>query len=266
MELSPDNNRVVVIRGTGQDRDLWVKDLASDVYSRLTSASGPETDPVWSPDSRRVAYGATERNGKEAVLETVIGSGTHTPVPRGDVRGFLTDWTRDGMLLLNDRGTVSAVPGLQEDGKTNQGSAKALVSEQYQIDEVRVSPDGRLVAYMSMESGQPEISVATFPGFTDRRQIWTGGAVQPLWRSDGKELFFFGRDQKLRAVEVKTNSGLTIGPVQTLFQTRVNPSAQVHMYGVSRDGQRFIIREPMNRELATAEQLFVVSNWTSLVR
>jgi hypothetical protein len=37
------------------------------------------------------------------------------------------------------------------------------------------------------------------------------------------------------------------------------------MYAVTRDGQRFIVREPLNRTVGTNEQLFVVANWTSLV-
>ena len=265
LELSPDDNFLVVIRGTGQDRDLWLKDLSSGVYSRLTSAPGPESDQLWSPDSRRVAYVNTQ-SGKDEIFETVIGSGKHTPVPRGNVRGFLTDWTRDGMLLLSDRGTITALPALQPDGKPAQGAPKTIVSEKYAIDQLRVSPDGKWVAYMSMESGQPEITVATFPAFVDRRQISNGAGVQPLWRADGRELFFFGRDQMLRAVDVAASGDrLVMGPIRTLFQTRINPSSQVHMYGVTRDGNRFIVREPLNRTLGATEQLFVVANWPSLV-
>ena len=136
----------------------------------------------------------------------------------------------------------------------------------YGIDTVRVSPDGKWVAYMTFESGQPEINVASFPAFTDRRQISTGAAVQPLWRGDGKELFFLARDQKLMAVDVKAGSTLETGPVRTLFQTSVNPIAQAHFYAATRDGQKFLIREPVRTNNGAVEQLYVVTNWTSLVQ
>ena len=42
------------------------------------------------------------------------------------------------------------------------------------VDQVRVSPDGKWVAYTSFESGEPEINVAAFPSFTNRRQISDG--------------------------------------------------------------------------------------------
>jgi Tol biopolymer transport system component len=123
------------------------------------------------------------------------------------------------------------------------------------------------VAYTSNESGQPEISVATFPGFTDRRQISTGGigAVQPLWRADGRELFFVTRNAKLMSVDVMAGATLATGPVRELFQAVVSSSAVIQSYAATRDGKRFIVREQTRLEDAV-EQLFVVTNWTSLVR
>jgi hypothetical protein len=38
------------------------------------------------------------------------------------------------------------------------------------------------------------------------------------------------------------------------------------MYAVTRDGKRFLIREPVGRETGTVEQLYVVTNWTSVLR
>ena len=105
------------------------------------------------------------------------------------------------------------------------------------------------MAYTSFESGQPEIIVAAFPGFTDRRQISTGdiGAVQPLWRADGQELFFLGRNAKLMAVDVMAGATLETGPVRELFQAVVNPSAVLQIYAATRDGKRFIVREQDRR-------------------
>jgi Tol biopolymer transport system component len=101
------------------------------------------------------------------------------------------------------------------------------------------------VAYTSQESGQPQINIASFPAFNDRRQISTGGdgAVQPLWRADGKELFFLRSDRMLMAVDVKLGSTLETGPIRALFQTSVVANAGVHLYAVTGDGRRFLTRE-----------------------
>jgi Tol biopolymer transport system component len=69
--------------GTGTDLDLWLKDLTSGALSRLTAAPGSEQEPIWSPDSRRVAY-VNRNENQDALYETLIGSGKHTAIPNGN--------------------------------------------------------------------------------------------------------------------------------------------------------------------------------------
>src|SRR5207244_8232090 len=54
------------------------------------------------------------------------------------------------------------------------------------------SPDGHWLAYMSAESGVPEIYVTSFPAITRTRQISTSGGCTPVGRKDGKELLYYG--------------------------------------------------------------------------
>ena len=122
------------------------------------------------------------------------------------------------------------------------------------------------MAYTSQESGQTQINVASFPAFTNRRQISTDGAVQPLWRSDGKELFFLGaRDRALMAVDVKSGATLETGPARMLFQASFIPFPITvnYSYAATRDGQRFLLLEPAGSTSAV-DPLYVVTNWTSL--
>jgi Tol biopolymer transport system component len=69
-----------------------------------------------------------------------------------------------------------------------------LIDTPYAEDEVHVSPAGRWVAYNADEWGRWEVYVATFPGFTSKRQISRDGGVQPQWRRDGRELFYLSGD------------------------------------------------------------------------
>jgi Tol biopolymer transport system component len=269
-QLSPDGNRLVMVRGTANDRDLWVKELSSGVFSRLTSAPEAERDPVWSPDSRRVAYVGSE-NGKDRLYQTVIGSGKQTLITNDALAGFnLRDWTPDGtQLVLRRTGTVGVLPVPKEgEAAATAASLKILVNEPYAIEQLRVAPDRKWVAYTSNESGQPEVNIASFPAFGDRRQISTGGAgaVQALWRADGKELFYVTRERKMMAVDA-TSAGSTLrtGQPHVLFETTLNPNNAVHLYAVSSDGKRFFVRETLSRE-GSVEPLYVVTNWTSLLR
>jgi hypothetical protein len=69
------------------------------------------------------------------------------------------------------------------------------------------------------------------------------------------------------AVDVKAGEALETGPVRKLFRaTGINNTQQAHMYAVTRDGKRFLIREPVGADGDATEQLHIVTNWTSLVR
>jgi Tol biopolymer transport system component len=79
------------------------------------------------------------------------------------------------------------------------------------IDQTRVSPDGRWVAYNSLESGSLEVYVAAFPSFPQKRQLSAGGGAHPQWRGDGRELYYLAPDRRLMAVDVRSGATLETG-------------------------------------------------------
>jgi Tol biopolymer transport system component len=273
-ELSPDEKRVVVEIGNGDDRELWLKDLGSGALSKITSARGADRSAVWSPDGRRIAFLHFDGN-KSTLLQTVIGSGVLTAVPGDNARTIVHQWTSDGKSLLTSSGGLTSggsslnLVTLPEDGAQPAVPAKVktLFSAEYGTSGFQISPDDRWVAYASQESGAPHIVVAAFPGFTDRRQISTAPATQPRWRSDGKELFFVQRDAKLMAVDITTKGAtLDVGPIRPLFQATAAVGAlAAYMYAPSRDGRRFLVRDLVGTNQAGVEPLYVVMYWTSLV-
>src|SRR6516225_7695936 len=64
------------------------------------------------------------------------------------------------------------------------------------------SPDGRLVAYMSSESGRFEVNVRTVVRSDRQWQVSTTGGYEPRWRGDGGEIYYLSADQKLMAADV----------------------------------------------------------------
>jgi Tol biopolymer transport system component len=268
--LSPDDKRLVVVRGEGSNDDLWLVDLPTGVFSRLTSSPGNESQAVWAPDSRRIAFVSNPTKGPK-IHEMVIGSGKETTIFADGKTGLLEYWTRDGkQLLIRNGSTVSVIPAPPEgagDGKAPERKPQVVFTAGYAVDLFSVSPDGKWVAYMSLETGAPEINVAAFPSFTDRKQISKGGASQPLWRGDGKELFFHSGAKKLMAAEVKPGATFETGPVRELFQSSIILSTTIHTYAVTRDGQRFLIEEPPGSGgNNSVEPLYVVVNWRALVK
>ena len=123
---------------------------------------------------------------------------------------------------------------------------------------------GRWVAYQSSESGPIEVYVAAFPGPGVKRQISSGGGVLPLWRGDGKELYYLAPDDTLIAATVaSTELTIDVTAVRPLFKTRrkLLQNGTGYPYAVSTDGTRFLINTTPEQQ--ASEPLTVVLNWTA---
>jgi hypothetical protein len=265
IELSPDDKRLVVERlpggsNSGAGVDLWLLDIPSGVFSRLTSGPESERDPLWSPDSQHVVYSV---DGKESgIREMTVGTG-ETTVYADAKPNLLDDWSRDGKLLLfhTQVGNVVSVLPLSAERKP-----QVVFQTSFVTDQLRLSPDGRWVAYTSLESGQPEVYLAAFPSFTDRRQLSSGGGLMPRWRKDGKELYYFsfGSNRRVMAVEIRESAKLETGLPKTLFETNIQVSLNNYSYAVTGDGQKFLFREPVtSTAVGSIEPINIVINWTA---
>jgi dipeptidyl aminopeptidase/acylaminoacyl peptidase len=125
-----------------------------------------------------------------------------------------SDWSPDGTyLVVTVRGRdIWAVP-LEPDAKP-----QPLLAEAFTERDARISPDGRWLAYVSDESGRPEISVRSLVGPARRFVVSSGGGDQPAWRHDSAELFFAAAGGQLHSVSVRSDaqSGLTFGEAARL--------------------------------------------------
>jgi len=140
----------------------------------------------------------------------------------------------------------------------------------------RFSPDGRWLAYSSDESGRPEIYVRSFLERNTKWQISTGGATQPAWRRDGKEVFYLSSTREgydylipeeqiaMMAVEVEAGSTFKAGTPRPLFTTSLGglpPSGLGNDYVAAGDGQRFLMKTPL--ESSKPSSITVVLNWAT---
>src|SRR4029450_6882696 len=132
----------------------------------------------------------------------------------------------------------------------------------FTTDEPCVSPDGRWIAFNTLESGRWEVYIAAFPGFTEKRQVSNNGGGQARWRADGKEPYYLSLDGKMMAVEVRTGSSLDTSVPRQLFETRVRTNPYNDVYGVTADGQRFLVIDVV-KEAPTS--ITVTLDWPTLL-
>ena len=138
-------------------------------------------------------------------------------------------------------------------------------------DQPRFSPDGRWIAFDAFDSGtvagtfQYQVFVSAFPPRGDPQRITSRGGVQPMWRADGRELFYLDHVGNLMAVDVNTAaSSLTVGSPRYLFNTGLRKvSPVVEDYAVSGDGLRFLIKLPVEVDAQTG--FTIVLNWPGLL-
>ncbi len=123
------------------------------------------------------------------------------------------------------------------------------------------SPDGRWVAYRSNESGHNEIYVQPYPGPGRKWQVSTSGGSWPLWRSDGREIFYRAPNGGIEATPIDARGDtLSLGTPKTLFPLSTPESTDMRYSPVADDG-RFLLIEPVAAQVS--RPLTGVLDWTA---
>ena len=242
--FSPDGHRVAYgALGSGrQTSDLWVTDLDAGTTQRLTDDDGDSNDPQWSADGSTLAYSASEPTGKDVMMRSLSGGKVRVIAPRNGLQ-FPSDWLRDGSaLLVTDQAGPNGFDILVQpaDGSAPRPYAATSADE----TAARVSPDGHWVAYTSDRAERPEVYLDSYPEPSRRVLVSSGGGVHPVWRGDGRELYYW-RDGSLVAVQLAPSVGgapPAPGAQTVLFRARYQVTFNT-MYDVSPDGQRFVIAQ-----------------------
>ncbi|MFZ0336724.1 MAG: hypothetical protein WAL45_01735, partial [Terracidiphilus sp.] len=263
--LSPDGGQVAVELGPHGSSNIWVYDLKRGTGSRLTFDPAGDLNPVWSPDGKRVLF-SSNREGQYDIYQLAAdGLGSTQPVFQSkDQNKELDDLSADGRYLVYDTGADHI--GLR--GLPLFGDRKPFIFVQSSPHDgcAAFSPNGHYVAYTSDETGRAEVYVQTFPQPNGKWQISASGGTEPMWRRDGKELFFLTLEQKLMVVDVNTASpGFQAGIPKPLFQAQLIPLwLWRNIYVPTPDGQRFLMLTPAGD--AKPEPITVVVNWPALLK
>jgi Tol biopolymer transport system component len=182
----------------------------------------------------------TARNGQNIAEQSVGGGGTRILASRPGAQ-FPTDWLHDGSaLLVSEVGGGNQLDILVQ--PTDGSAAHPYASTRAQATAGRISPHTHWVAYTSNESGRDEVYVDSYPRPGYRIMVSTGGGVDPVWRGDGRELYYW-RGDVLMAVPIDgSDAGRPpmLGGERVLFQSAYEHASSA-MYDVSPSGQRIVI-------------------------
>jgi eukaryotic-like serine/threonine-protein kinase len=268
--VSPDGRQVAFSRETQGKRDIW---LQSDARaSRMTFGSGASDYPVWSPDGSRLAFESGVGTTAGFYQKPTNGAQAQESLLLSQKGQYVTSWSADGQYLLYFSLVSASAIDLWVLPMTGTRKPFPFLQSSFIKAWGQFSPDGRWVAYESNESGQYEIYVRRFvkPGDAAKStaaqagqwQVSTAGGIFPVWRADGKELFYIDQAGMMMAAPITVTASAAVpGTPVTLFQTNVlgggTDNEQGRQYDVAPDG-RFLI----NRVVDTAiSPITLIQNW-----
>ncbi len=269
--LSVDGTRALVSRHT-QDLNhaLWLLDMSRGTSTRLElDPSADNQTALWGSDGRSIIFNSFQAGRMAGIYEKSLSGGTDAVALTKS-----NDWKIPLSLSSDGRFLLYVTPGETKPKLwvlPLEGRQQPVPFHPTEFDELdgRFSPDGRWVAYVSDESGRYELYVRPFsPGplgqgiwnAGDKRLISEKGGSSPMWRQDGRELYYIDLDRKLMAVQLTAVSDFRAGVPRVLFQAppRLPNNVFLSQWAPSPDGKRFLFLVP---ETQGGVPLTVVLNW-----
>jgi serine/threonine protein kinase len=271
--LSPDGRRVAV--GTVQkNQDVWVLDLTRKTSTRLTKEARNGT-PVWTPDGDIVYRSSTtgpdnlywrssDRIGSPERLTITDRNEIPASVsPNGETLAYyVLGGRRIDVWTLPLRGKQQPTP---------------LIQTAFMTTGLEFSPDGRWLSYASNESGRFEVYVQPYGTSGSRHQVSANGGLSPVWRHDGRELFFLQLaaqvtpemqtgEVSVMAVPTATFPELHVGVAKQLFAGEFVFNYPARSYDVTADGQHFVMLRQKARPPVPVRHIVVIQNWLEELR
>lgn len=267
--VSPDGNQIAFTTytrgwygGTGPNPDIWRFDLRSKAVSRVTTDSA-SIHPVWSADGARIA---NTRNGGDSLVmwRPIDATGPATPLVRSTRRiETVAMGPAHGYIAIAINGGVNKSRDVMIAHSDSLLPPRPLLAEPYNEYNPRISPDGKLIAYVTNRTGRDEIYVRALQGSGPEVQVSVDGGGEPVWAANSRELFYRNRPVRwMMSARLADGPRLDIVRRDSLFRDTYVPYSQT-TYDVFPDGKEFVMLRNVESAQAAKITLIVVVNWTA---
>jgi serine/threonine-protein kinase len=238
--LSRDGRRVAFASGG----PMWLHDRDRNVATRARAearAGQGILDPAWSPGDSLIAYRTLFGGGPLGLRVYHVGTGASESLFALGRRNVRTpDWSPDGRRIAFQ---LSAGDTASWDEIWVYALAERRAVRAWEpagnLASPRWSPDGRWLAYVSDETGAPEVYVRPTSGPGVAVRVSTAGGEIPRWRADGRELYYRAPDGAIMAVGVRPGAAVVLSPPRVAV---AHPpfSRAVRAFDVTPDGEQFV--------------------------
>ena len=183
-----------------------------------------------------------------------IGQGSEEMVTAGPEDKEMEDWTVDGREVIFARHNKDTGWDLYAAPVEGDHKPRPLVERPFDQSEACVSPDGKWLAYVSDESGQPEVFVQAMNDPSTRAQISREGGEVLRWARSSNELLYLSK-HRLMSVKFAPGAALNPGKPTLLFEDKKAWSG----YDIAADGRLVVARDADDKGAGT--QINVVLRW-----
>ena len=178
-----------------------------------------------------------------------------------------TSWAPDGRWLiidgLADDGPNAGADDLYALSVTGDSALRHLAATPANEQSGEVSPDGKMLAYVSDEAGQPQIYAQLYGQPSGRWVVSEGAAIEPVWASANELIYSSITKDSVISARLTMNVGVAR---RALFPRAPysRGSSSWREFDVSRDGRTFVFSRSVDRE--RPREPIVVVNWIEEVR
>jgi Tol biopolymer transport system component len=247
--FAPDGSRIALQVVEGRS-DIGLYELARDTVTLLTSDAVANTNPVWTPDGRRVVFSSVRANAPTANLywRRADATGEAQRLTESANAQYPSSWHASGKFLaFEERNPLTAsdlmilpMEGDEASG-WKPGRPTAFLNSPSSEREPMFSPDGRWMAYVSNEPGRYEVYVRPFGNSGGAWRISTSGGEHPTWSPTTRDLFYSLDGQIMVASYLVDGDSFRAEKPRRLAETRFVQRAQNRMFDVHPNGNRFVL-------------------------
>ncbi len=265
--VSPNGRRVALeMRSSGGGTpDIWTYDLVSGTLMRTTT-DGRSERPSWTRDGQRIAFMHSDSAGSnQPTIRAKAWDGTGSAEVLVEPSAITTVdavFGPTGGYNVFKRVRVGNIWDIWIAPVDSPRALRPFLDSPAQETSPSLSPDGRLVAYVSDESGRREVYVRPLPGPGSRRQVSLSGGDEPAWSPKGRELFYRTADYFMSATIVERPE-LDVTRRDSLFPDPYSRGILRMNYDVFPSGNEFLF---VQNRTASVSALHAIANWTEDVR
>ena len=260
--MSPDGRRIIAARDRNVlDAQLWMYYLDRKTWEQVTFEGGLQA--LFVNDGRSIVFSSLRGLDTWNLFRKELDSPTPPiALTPGDRFRFANDLDPSGSKVIyreygenygRDLGVLDLETGVHQ----------PLITSPFSITGGKLSPDGRLLAYVSDESGSEAVYVDWYGDLAGGRRalVSVSGGADPLWSRDGTELFFRGQGAAWAAQVSTSNGRLVVGVPQRLFEDHAYDDF-AETWDLTADGRFLMTRFLGNPQLAETK---LFANWAPRV-